>query len=280
MPELPEVESVRRLMERVLAGKRIVEAEIPPDSIVLSGFPPAAFKTALEGHTIERVGRKGKYWWFELDSAPCVFGHLGMTGWIRETGGPETRLKEHGNAPILDEAGKPRFLKLSLTVEGGGQIAFTDGRRLGRLWIGESPETDKRVAALGPDAYRDLPGQQDFDAAIGRRKAPIKAVLLDQSVIAGIGNWIADEVLYQARIAPARAASDLSSAEYKRLRAAIVEVLDRAVSVDADYERFPETWLFHHRWGGKRGADRIGGREIVRETVGGRTTAWVPSVQK
>ncbi len=280
MPELPEVESVCRLMERVLGGRRIVIAEIPPDPIVLSGYPAEAVKTALEGQKVVNVGRKGKYWWLELDAKPWVFGHLGMAGWIREMGGEERRLKEHGNAPILDAEGRPRFLKMLLTAEGGGRIAFTDGRRLGRIWLSESPDKDKRVAQLGPDAFRDLPNQAAFEALFNRRKAPIKAVLLDQTVLSGIGNWIADEVLYHARIAPMRTGSDLKHGELKRLRETIRSVLDHAVRVDADYEQFPDDWLFHHRWGGKRGADRIGGKAIVRETVGGRTTAWVPKVQK
>lgn len=280
MPELPEVESVRRLMERVLKGRRIVAAEIPDDEIVLSGFPAPEIRRAVVGHAVTGVGRKGKFWWIEFDARPWLFGHLGMSGWIRELGGKETRLKEHGNAPLLDEQGKPRFLKLLLEVEGGGKIAFTDGRRLGRLWLAEGPESDKRVAQLGPDAFHDLPRAADFARVIGKRKAPIKAVLLDQSVYSGIGNWIADEVLYAARIAPARIAQSLQEREVHALHRAIRSVLEKSVEVDADYERFPEDWMFHVRWGGGKGAQTIGGRQIVRETVAGRTTAWVPEVQK
>lgn len=280
MPELPEVESVRRLMERVLGGKKIVEAEIPSDPIVLSGHEPEMIQNAVVGRRVLGVGRKGKYWWLELDERPWLFGHLGMTGWIRELGGRETRLKEHGTAPLLDENGKPRFLKMLLTAEDGSRIAFTDGRRLGRLWLGESPEADRRVAQLGPDAFLDLPPPKAFAELFRKRKAPIKALLMDQGILSGIGNWVADEVLYAAKIAPARPANEVKDAEFKRLHEAIVDVLRKSVNVDADYERFPENWLFHHRWGGGRGAQEIQGKKIVRDTVGGRTTAWVPQVQK
>lgn len=280
MPELPEVESVRRLMERVLGGQRIVKAEVPPDEIVLSGFPADEVRKAVLGRTVTGVGRKGKFWWVELDERPWLFGHLGMSGWIRELGGKETRLKEHGNAPLVDEEGKPRFLKLLLEGEGGGRIAFTDGRRLGRLWLGDNPETDRRVAQLGPDAFLELPPIAEFARVILKRKAPIKAVLLDQAVYSGIGNWIADEVLYAARIAPARIAQSLAGEEVEALHTAIRQILRFAVEVDADYERFPADWMFHVRWGGGKGAQTIGGRQIMRETVGGRTTAWVPEVQK
>ena len=125
-----------------------------------------------------------------------------------------------------------------------------------------------------------MPADKPFFDLIHKRNAPIKAVLMDQTMMSGVGNWVADEVLYHARIAPKRLGSSLKPAESKKLKATILEILKKAVEVDADFEHFPETWLFHHRWGGKRGTQEIGGKRIVRETVGGRTTAWVPSVQR
>ena len=107
-------------------------------------------------------------------------------------------------------------------------------------------------------------------------------MLLDQSFAAGIGNWIADEVLYQARIAPKRRASTLSPAEAGRLRRRIRSVIGGAVRAGSDSERFPRCWLFHRRWGHRRGGPPPPpcGASIRHETVGGRTTAWVPSAQR
>lgn len=280
MPELPEVESVRRLMERTLKGKKIVRAEVADDEIVNSGNPAEAIEAALVGRTVKSVGRLGKFWWIVLDQRPVLFGHLGMSGWIRALGKDSRRLHSHGNAPFDDEEGRPRFLKLLIEAEDGERIAFTDSRRFGRLWLGDSPETDKQVKRLGRDCYEDLPDAETLTAVLAKRKAPIKAVLLDQKLFAGIGNWIADEVLYHAAIAPKRLASSLKPTEVKALRKAIHDVLHHAVKVDADYEKFPDDWLFVHRWGGAKGAERVNGQEIVRETVGGRTTAWVPERQK
>lgn len=281
MPELPEVESVCRLMRRVLEGKKIVRIEVVPDDIVLSGHPPAAVETALVGQKVVAVGRKGKFWWLTLDGGgPVVFGHLGMSGWIRPLDQEGKRLHSHGNAPLTDADGRPRFLKLAIEVEGGGGVAFTDSRRFARIWLGESPETDKQVRRLGPDAFEGLPTAEELTTLLRRRKAPIKAVLLDQKAFAGVGNWIADEVLYQAGIAPKRPASSLSPEEVEALRQSLRNVLEHAVNVDADYNQFPDEWLFLHRWGGGKGAERFVGGEIVRETVGGRTTAWVPDRQK
>lgn len=280
MPELPEVETVRKTLARVLKGKRIVTAEVLPDSIMMFGVEPTVIQAALEGRTVTDVGRHGKYWWLEFEDKPWVYGHLGMSGWVRELGADSIRLREHGKMPFDDESGRPRFLKVLLEAEDGGRVAFTDGRRLGRLWLSSNAKTDKKMGKLGRDVYDDLPNDQELFAILQKRKAPIKALLLDQKLFAGIGNWIADEVLFWGKIAPKRLGSSLTLKEVKELRKAIVEVVGKAVEVGADKEQFPKNWLFHHRWEGSRGAEFIEGKPIIRETVGGRTTAWVPKVQK
>jgi len=281
MPELPEVETVCRVMRHALQGKRITEVEVVRDPIVFASFSPKAIEKALLDRTVRAVGRRGKFFWLILDGdGPTVFGHLGMSGWVREVGIQGTRLHGHGRAPFDDTEGRPRFLKLGVRTRSGSGIVLTDPRRLGRVWLSASPEHDLRVKRLGPDAYDALPTAPELVALFGRRRIPIKAVLLDQSTLAGIGNWVADEVLYQARLAPQRSASSLDAVEVKALRRAIVAVLARAVKAGADHARFPKSWLFEHRWGGSRGSERIGGQRIVREQVGGRTTAWVPSRQR
>jgi formamidopyrimidine-DNA glycosylase len=281
MPELPEVETVCRAIRHALAGQRITAVEVVRDPLVFGAFTAQAIEKALLGRKVQAVGRRGKFFWLSLEGqGPTVFGHLGMSGWVREVGLRAARLRGHGDAPFDDEEGRPRFLKLGLRTRSGKGIVFTDPRRLGRIWLGPSPDRDKRVLRLGPDAFDDLPSTRDLAALFARRKIPIKAVLLDQSALAGIGNWIADEVLYQSRIAPKRSAASLTTVEVSALRRAIVSVLARAVKVGARHEHFPKTWLFEHRWGGARGPESIGGQRIVREEVGGRTTAWVPTRQK
>lgn len=281
MPELPEVETVCRTIRHALQGKRIAEVEAAADSIVFGAHSPEAIENALLSRTVKAIGRRGKVFWVTLSGdGPTVFGHLGMSGWVRETGREGTRLHGHGKAPFDDEQGRPRFFKLRIAARSGGAIVLTDPRRLSRIWLGPNPEEDRRVKRLGPDAFDALPSAKNLLALFGRRKIAIKAVLLDQSALAGIGNWIADEVLYQSRLSPKRVAASLSLAEVMALRRAIVSVLARAVKVGADHEQFPKSWLFAQRWGGSRGADQIAGQRIVREEVGGRTTAWVPTRQK
>jgi formamidopyrimidine-DNA glycosylase len=281
VPELPEVEAVCRLMRRVLVGQRIARVEVVSDPIVFSGEGVAAIDAALRGRTVREVGRRGKYFWLRLDGAgPVLYGHLGMSGWVREIGRRGTRLVSHGDAPIDDEDGRPRFLRLAVHTARGRAVAFTDPRRLGRIWLGEPPDEEPRIRRLGPDAYEALPPAGALLERLHDRAGAIKAVLLDQKVLSGIGNWIADEVLYQARIAPARPASSLTRAEVVALRRAIRGVIDRAVRVGADHRRFPATWLFAPRWGGRHGSTRIGRHAIARTVVGGRTTAWVPARQR
>jgi formamidopyrimidine-DNA glycosylase len=281
MPELPEVEAVCRLLRRALQTKRIAATLVVADPLVFSGCAPEAIDNAMRGRIVRRVGRLGKFFWLELGGpGPTLFAHLGMSGWVRKLGAEGMRLRGHGQAPFEDPEGRPRFLKLLLRAEDGTRIAFTDARRLGRIWLGASPENEPRVERLGRDAFDDLPSAIELGAMLARRRISIKAALLDQSILAGVGNWIADEVLYQSQVAPKRIASSLSKTEIASLRRAIRAVLARAVKVGADSRRFPKSWLFDHRWGGARGSSRIAGHAIVRERVAGRTTAWVPTRQR
>ena len=174
MPELPEVETVRRTVERTLLGRRITDVEAVVDTIVFQGVPPEAIEEGVINHTVISVGRKGKFWWIELDGGPTLAIHLGMAGWVRELGQPSIRLREHGDAPMDDEDGRPRFLKLMLTSDDGRRIAMTDGRRLARIWLTNDAPSDPRIAQLGPDVLTDLPSVETLAAFLKGRKAPIK----------------------------------------------------------------------------------------------------------
>ncbi len=264
MPELPEVETVRRGVERHFSGRRIVDVATVADPLVFDGVSSRRFARALRGRRVVAVRRRGKHLWIELDRRPWPLIHLGMSGWIffYRDGDP-----------------RPRFWRMELAAEGGRRLAYADPRRFGRLRLRQDPEQEKPLVALGSDVLDELPATPEMAATLGRRDAAIKAVLLDQSLFAGVGNWIADEVLYQASLDPRRPASSLTAAEVARLRARLRAIVRRAVDVGADDERFPRTWLFHHRWGREKGARTARGEAIEHLTVGGRTTAWVPSRQ-
>lgn len=264
MPELPEVEFARRLAERTCCGQRIEKVATVDDRIVYDGVTPRRFASALRGRTVIAVHRHGKHLWMELDRKPFPLFHFGMTGSFRV---------------YQSRRERPRFCKVELLMEDGWRLAMPNARRLGRLRLRNDPREEPPISKLGFDPLLAMPSLKIWNALLAARKAPIKALLLDQSFSAGVGNWIADEVLYQARINPHRRTCDLTDAELKVLRQRLRSVVRKAVQVDADKDRFPKSWLFHHRWGRNNGAITSRNEKIIFETIGGRTTAWVPAVQ-
>lgn len=264
MPELPEVETARRLAERTLVGKQIERAEASRDPIVYDRASPETVETALLGRTVGATGRKGKYFWLVLDRPPNPVFHFGMSG----------RLVTYpsGDPP-------PKYCKLEVTASDGTTVAFADARRLGRIRLAADPEHEPPISLLGFDALTSPPSARVLHRLLQARRGPLKAVLLDQSFSAGVGNWLADEVLYQARISPLRPANQVSETEARRLRTALKTVVERAVAVGADADRFPRGWLFHYRWDRRMGVTPRGER-LVRQQIGGRTTTWAPERQR
>ncbi|MGZ3653560.1 MAG: Fpg/Nei family DNA glycosylase [Bdellovibrionota bacterium] len=289
MPELPEVETVRRKIVKALQGQRITEVHAEEgDRFLFRETPLDQVKKALLGARFEGAGRKGKYFWLKFDRRPWPILHLGMSGNVEirrpsRKGGFD---KSWGGLTLWSNRGRdksePRlfFCRLLLVAENGAEVAFTDPRRFGRIWLAQEPLLHHRVKKLGFDPLLKFPSTRELGMLLKKRKAPIKAVLLDQKIFAGVGNWIADEILFQAGIAPKRIAADLSAAEVGRIRAKTLSIVKTAVAAGADYERFPKSWLFHHRWGKNAAARTAANGKIIHEEIGGRTTAWVPSVQK
>jgi formamidopyrimidine-DNA glycosylase len=279
MPELPEVERGRRVALKVARGRRIVEARCADDPIVFDRVSPARIRRALVGRRVRDVKRHGKHLWFELDRRPWPCLHFGMTGGFHTApGGPRVRLESTGKKP--DHAWPPRFTKLHLVFDDGGELVMADARRLGRIRLRRDPASQPPISRLGFDAHRGLPPFPRFRELVRGRAAPLKALLLDQGFAAGVGNWIADEVLYQARLDPRRRANTLTDPEITRMRAALKRVVDTSVRVSNDSDRYPRGWLFHRRWGRNPRAVTMTGERIRHITVGGRTTAWVPTRQR
>ena len=260
MPELPLVEKARKEAVRRLKGRRIVAVRAVRDPIMMPGLEPAQVVKALSGATITGAGRRGKFIWLELDRRPWLLMHFGMTGEL---------VYRAAAAPV------PRHWRVDLELDNGICVALVDPRRFGRALLVNDPLTEPPVSELGFDPYLDHVPGSEFVAALRARRAPVKAVLLDQSFAAGVGNWIADEIFYQARVAPQRRAHRLTVAEATRIHGALLDVVRIAVKANNDERKFPKTWLFHHRWGKVKGARTARGEPIRFGVVGGRTTAWV-----
>ena len=277
MPELPEVERGRRLAESVAKDRVVRRVRCARDPIVFEKVGAAAFRRAIEGQRVRAARRWGKQLWFELDNPPHPLFHFGMSGAFRVRDTSPLQLKSGPKAE--DPSWPPRFAKIHLFFDDGGELVMTDGRRLGRILLRDAPEEEPPISRLGFDPLLNLPGPAGFAKLVGQRCGIIKALLLDQSFAAGVGNWIADEVLYQAGIDPRRRASSLSEVEARRLRSKLKRVVDTAVKANADDSLYPKTWLFHRRWGKRADATTARGERIEHVTVGGRTTAWVPAAQ-
>lgn len=260
MPELPLVEKSRREAVRRLKGRRIVAVRAVRDPIMMPGLAPAQFVKALRGRRIVGAGRRGKYLWLESDCRPWLVMHFGMTG--------ELQYRKTGESA-------PRHWRLDLDLDNGTSVALADPRRFGRALLVDDPRREPPISELGFDPYLDHVPVARFVTDLRARRAPVKAVLLDQSFAAGVGNWIADEIFYQARVAPHHRAHRLTEAEAMRIHAAMLDVVRVAVKANNDERRFPKTWLFHHRWGKVKGARTACGETIRFSVVGGRTTAWV-----
>ncbi|MFH1002864.1 MAG: bifunctional DNA-formamidopyrimidine glycosylase/DNA-(apurinic or apyrimidinic site) lyase [Chloroflexota bacterium] len=212
MPELPEVETTRNELSPHLVGHRITGVDLPWEGIVRR--PPAAeFRTGLTGQTVTGIGRYGKYLVLSLSGPGVLVIHLKMTGSLL--------LKETGTAP-------EKFIRAVIHLNGGVDVHFRDPRKFGAMWL--VADKDEVIPKLGPDPLEAgfTPGR--LGELLKGRTAPIKALLCDQGVIAGIGNMYADEALFAARIHPLRPAGGLSAAEVKRLQAAIRRVLRAGIA--------------------------------------------------
>ena len=238
MPELPEVETVRRGLALKMNGRRIVLAELRrPD---LRRPFPAALATRLEGARIGALGRRGKYILIEIDTDGLLLLHLGMSGRVTASNGD------------LPDAPHDHVV---LTLDDGTVIRFNDARRFGLLDYVERSDAAQHplLSGLGPE-----PLEPEFDGdylagAFAGKMTPIKSALLDQRIVAGLGNIYVCEALFRAGISPRRGAASISRARVERLVAGIKSVLSEAIEAGGSSLRNyvqadGELGYFQHRW--------------------------------
>ncbi|KAF8610178.1 hypothetical protein BDV93DRAFT_483319 [Ceratobasidium sp. AG-I] len=292
MPELPEVERAAKLMRHVGLGRMIEKVETSEDAIVYTGgITHTEFGKEITGRTVTGVGRYGKVFYVELDGEGRmpVF-HLGMTGMIQVKGQEPTWYRRKNKDLSAEIWPPPRFLKFIIhfsatDTEPATQLAFLDARRLARIRLAREPLKEPPISELGFDPILSMPTLEEFKKMVLKRTCPIKALLLDQSFSAGVGNWVADEILYQSKIHPEQRAHNLSEAQLVLIYQNTKGVCETAVAVDADSSQFPANWLFDYRWGKgqKTKAEMLlPSGEVAKIkwlTVGGRTSAVVEQIQ-
>jgi formamidopyrimidine-DNA glycosylase len=273
MPELPEVETVRSSLLDHIVGQRILALELRDFPGVLDGAPVEDVNARVAGHMVRAVRRRAKYLIIELDNDTALVVHLRMTG--RLTAVP------HDEPPL-------RFEHLAIAFDNGLDLRFSDQRKFGRVVHMDDDDLQRLEQKLGRE-----PLTRDFSAAwlaerLQRRPGKIKAVLLDQGLIGGLGNIYADEALFRARIHPERPANSLTPEEVRRLHRAVRAVLQAAIDgrgttfssfEDADGNRggYGRQLLVYGR-GGTGQCPRCG-TPLERTVVGGRGTSFCPRCQ-
>jgi formamidopyrimidine-DNA glycosylase len=234
MPELPEVETIVRMLAPRAEGRRIRAAELRLPRMLL-GMPPAAFPAALAGRRIERVLRRGKYIVFELDGCALII-HLGMTGQL--TFSPAGSRETDGFVRTLTGLERPKGVHpvdkhthLILHLDGGERVLFRDPRTFGKIFLapGRAWPEHPRLKILGAEPL-DLKVKPFLAGAFPASSArPVKALLLDQSFLAGVGNIYADEALFRSGIHPRAKVRDLSEAQRAALLRAVKDVLRKGI---------------------------------------------------
>ena len=280
MPELPEVETVRRGLAGVFEGRRLTAVKVLRPDL---RFPlPTDFSGRLEGRTVATLGRRGKFLLFGLEDGATLIAHLGMSGRFRIFDGPPPPLERHDH--VIFE------------TDGGVTVRFNDPRRFGFMDIAEKGALCRHpmLAKLGPEPLANDFNGPVLAASLKSRRAPIKTALLDQSVVAGIGNIYACEALFRAGLSPRRKSSTVQAGRADRLSQAIKAVLTDAIAAGGssirDHRRPDgELGYFQHSFAvyGRQGqpcpgctcnAAQTGG--IRRITQSGRSTFYCAGRQR
>lgn len=259
MPELPDVEAYRRFFAEHAAGRTVRRLEADPD--IVRNATPTSLDRALRGRRFAEPERYGK-WLIAWTDGPALLFHFGMTGSFVWSG---------------DVPDRHRHDRLFVELAEGGELRYRNMRKLGGVWLAhDQAEVRAILGPLGPDAL--AMSTRRFRDLLARRRGGVKATLMDQTVLAGVGNLIADETLWQARIHPRTRIDQLTGEEIGRLAKAMRKVLAESVAAYAHSVPVKRTWLLHVR--GRPGAacPRCG-TPLERTVAAGRTAYFCPRCQ-
>ncbi len=258
LPELPDVETYRRYLAAKVLHKRIADVEIK-DRLILRS--PERSIRSIRGKHFTDTARHGKHCFLELTGGGFLALHFGMTGGVE--------YRESGMA-------SSEHVRLIISFSGGGRLAFFDMRRLGRVRLVKSMQDFVTKNGLGPDALSV--GRKEFESIIRSWKGMIKALLMNQRQIAGLGNIYCDEILYHSGTNPRKRTSKLESSEIDRIYNSMKNVLKIAIQKKADPSRMPANYLLRRRM--KGASCRLDDGKIERVKVGGRSTYYCMRHQK
>jgi formamidopyrimidine-DNA glycosylase len=270
MPELPDVETFKRYLNATSLHQRVAGVGVQ-SAYVLKGISTRELAHRLKGHCFESSCRHGKHLFVRADGDFWLRLHFGMTGSLRY-------FKDEGKAPppASAKASARRHTRVLFVFANNYRLGFDDQRKFGEIGLVKDVDAFLKKRALGPDALDvDLVGFKD---TIARHHGAVKSILINQKLIAGIGNIYADEILFHARIHPATESARLNDKKRRQLFRAMRHVLQKAIEYQADVNRMPKSWLLpHRRKGGK--CPRCG-RGLRSSKIGGRTAWFCPHCQR
>jgi len=262
MPELPEVEVWRTVLEAALKDRPIVSTEVLEPSMV-DGQSASQLIKALNGAKVIAFLRRGKFLLLRTDRDTHLILHLGM----------------NGTYDLADDNHAPSDARLVLHFEGGKRLAYTSQKKFGLIKLTKDPSAVRALRQLGPEPLDPALTPEVFRRLLAERRRSLKTLLMDQSFLAGIGNVYADEILFQAGLRPDRRASDLSEPEAARLHESLRRVLNEAVAAGADPKRLPAGWITPRR--SDDGADCPKcGLPLVHTSFGKRAATFCRKCQK
>lgn len=260
MPELPDVAVFGRYFDDNAVDQRIEAVE--GDASVLEGITLAQLAEALAGQSFSATCRHGKYLFAPVTNGQWLILHFGMTGYLKY---------------FRDTADRPPHIRLQIDFANGGHLGYDCLRKLGRIRLGADMADFVREMQLGPDALSDDLSLDIFKQRLARSRGAVKTALMNQSILAGIGNVYADEILYHAGLHPKRKTGQLADAELKRLYEQMRAVFSQAISAGADAERMPENFLLKQR--GQIATCSICGGSIEKISISGRNGYYCPHCQ-
>jgi formamidopyrimidine-DNA glycosylase len=260
MPELPDVEVFRRYLNSTALHKKISGIEVRTKKI-LEGVSARTLRDRLAGRSFSATGRRGKYLFARLEGDGWLVEHFGMTGELKY---------------FQDPADEPDHTRMLLLFNNGYRLAYVNVRLLGKIAWAKTIEEFADGHNLGPDALEI--GRDDFAGILEKKRGSLKAALMNQSDLSGIGNIYSDEILFQAGLHPQSEPRDLDRETVNRLHRTMRRVLKTAIGNKADPEKFPRGYLTGKR---EEGADcpRCGGK-IERLKISGRSAYFCPGCQK
>jgi formamidopyrimidine-DNA glycosylase len=284
MPELPEVEIFKRFIDHNALNQTITAVTVRHPK-GLRDISPETLSKITQGQQFSETLRRGKYLLAKLEPSSkasaskkvktkhpeaWILFHFGMTGCLSYK-----PLNQPGFNAYEDDVNRDAHIRVSFTLADGGQLHFHDQRLFGYVSLVEDPQTYFQSKKLGPDALSIT--EAEFLSRLAGRKGAVKPVLMDQSVVAGLGNIYADELLFQTHIHPERSVASLTPAACKKLYHLMQDILSRTIALEVERDDLPADYLWHQRK--TKGYCPRDGLPLSVQSVGGRTTYFCPHCQ-